>query len=191
MGNSKNKEYGNNVNRWIWLGLIGAILTIVNNGLSILGFGIILAPILAFTTPVAFCISKLRFPKLPTALIIYTPLVIVSIFTVNLGPPGAYKIFYLIGALAYDIVCAILFVGKEKKEKVARGKLFAAVIAYVLGLVGAAYIIVELVTIELPLLSRSYIGVIGFVIVFSIIGVGATVFSYNIYYKWLRKELME
>jgi len=173
----------------IWLGLLGALLTIINNAVAIFGFGLILFPIVAFTTPFIFCIGKLRYPKGLSSLIIYFPLIIASIFTLNLGPPGAYKVFFLIGPFIYDFVCIISRTGREKSRKVRVAKLYFATIGYVLGLILGAYITVALITIELPLLSRSIIGVIGFAVIFSIIGIIATKIGHSLYYKWLIKEL--
>ena len=86
MRNANNREMegsSGDLQPAIWLGLIGAFLTVVNNVIATLALGVFQGPFVAITTPVAFCLARLRYPKLPAASIIYLPVVIVSIFTLK------------------------------------------------------------------------------------------------------------
>ena len=173
----------------IWLGLIGAFLAVINNLVALFALGLFQGPIVAFTTPFAFCIAKLRYPKLPTASLIYLPVVIVSIFTINFGPPGPYKIAFLIGAILYDIACYVLRVGFGKGTHIALWKMIIANFFYPVGLILGALLAISLVDVEIPFLSKAWIGVVILMAVFWIIGGFASWFSHRIYYKWLEKEI--
>lgn len=176
-----------NYRPFIWFGIIGAFLTVVNNTVAIIALGVAQGPIVAFTTPFAFCLGKLRYPKLPGATFIYLPVVIVSIFTVNFGPPGPYKVLFIVGAVLYDLVCYIFRVGSRDHDQVALWKLIIAVIVYPIGLLLGALLAISWVTVELPILSSAWIGAVILVVVFGIVGSIATWVCHRVYYKWLSK----
>jgi hypothetical protein len=177
-----------NYRPFIWFGIIGAFLTIINNMVAIAALGVAQGPIVAFTTPFAFCLGKLRYPKLPAATLIYLPVVIVSIFTVNFGPPGPYKVTFMIGAVLYDFVCYILRVGSSDRDQVALWKLIIAVLFYPIGLLLGALWAISWVTVELPILSGAWIGAVILMALFGIIGGFATWVSHRVYYRWLSDE---
>ena len=194
MRNANNREMegsSGDLQPAIWLGLIGALLTIINNIIATLALGVFQGPFVAFTTPFAFCLARLRYPKLPAASIIYLPVVIVSIFTLNFGPPGHYKVTFILGAVLYDAVCYFLRVGVGHRARVALWKLIIAVFFYPIGLLLGALLAISWVAVELPILSRGWVGVVIFEVVFGIVGIFATWLCHRVYYKWLQKELTE
>lgn len=177
-----------NYSPYIWFGIIGAFLAVINNIVAIAALGVAQGPIVAFTTPFVFCLGKLRYPKLPAATVIYFPVVIVSIFTVNFGPPGPYKVTFMIGAVLYDLACYFLRVGSRDRDRVALWKLIIAVLFYPIGLLLGALWAISWVTVELPILSGAWIGAVILMAVFWIIGGFATWTCHRVYYKWLSNE---
>jgi len=173
----------------IWFGIIGAFLAATNNIIAFAALGVFQGPLVAFTTPFAFCFGKLLYPRLPSSTFIFLPVVIVSIFTINFGPPGPYKIFFLIGAVLYDVVCYILRVGSDGKEKVALWKLIIATLFYPVGLLIGALIAISWVAVELPILSQAWIGAILLIVVFGIVGSFATWLCHRVFYKWIVQEM--
>ncbi len=173
----------------IIFGLIAAFLTAFNTIIANLALGVFQGPIVAFTTPFVFCLGRLIYPKLPAATFIYIPVVAVAIFTLNLGPPGVYKILYIIGAILYDLVCYVFGVGFRDHDKVALWKLWIAIIFYPVGLLLGALLAMQFITTEIPLLSRSYVGALMIIAVFVVIGGFATWICHRVFYKWIRSEI--
>jgi hypothetical protein len=169
----------------IWFGVIGAFLTAANNTVAILALGVLQGPIVAFTTPFAFALARLMFPRLPAATLVYLPVVAVSIFTVNFGPPGPHKVLFMLGAVAYDLACYVTGVGIRSGTPVAAWKLIVATIFYPFGLLAGALLALRWVTVEIPILSRGWIGVAGMFAAFLIVGSLATLTCHRIYYKWI------
>jgi len=167
---------------FIWFGLIGALVTVVNNMVAIFALGVAQGPIVAFTTPFAFCLGKLRYPRLPGASLIFLLVIVVSIFTLNLGPPGPYKVLYLFGAILYDLICYILGVGLEKKGKISLWKLILAIVFYPIGLVLGGLLAISWVAVEIPILSKAWAGVILMILLFMIVGGFSTWLCRRLYY---------
>ena len=179
------------VRPYIWFGIIGAFLAAINNIVAILALGVFQGPIVAFTTPFAFCLAKLRYPKHFGATILFLPVVISSIFTLNFGPPGYYKIAFMIGAICYDLTCYTLRVGHKREDKISLWKLIIAVVFYPIGLLLGGLIAIEyiLIDIEIPILSRGLFGAILMVVLFVIVGGFSSFVCHRIYYRFLIKEI--
>lgn len=174
---------------YIWFGLIGAFLTVINTTVATLAFGVWQGLIISFTTPFAFIFAKLRYPRLPGATAIYIPLIIVAFFTFNFGIPGYYKVLFLLGPIFYDFTCVILRVGREKIQKVPLWKLILAIIFYPPGLLIGAKVAIRIWSVELPLAESAKIAG-GFMLLFWIMGSFATWFAHRIYYKYIKRELL-
>lgn len=173
----------------IWLGLIGGVLAAFNNVVATLALGVVHGPIVLFTTPLAFAFGRLMFPRLPAASIIYIPLVIVSIFTLNLGPPGAYKILYLAGAIAYDVAGYAVGIGRGNQEKIALWKLFVAAFFYPLGLFLGAIMAVSWFAVEVPLMAKGLAFVPAAIAMMDVFILLATFVGHKIYYSFIASEL--
>ncbi|MCG2806754.1 MAG: hypothetical protein L6413_00595 [Coriobacteriia bacterium] len=161
----------------VWLGLMGGGLTVVNNLAMNLGFGFALMPVVAMTTPFVFAIAKQRFPRLATATAIYVPVVLISIFTLNLGPPGVYKLLFLAAPLLYDGWCALV----QFRRRPAVWKLHVATVLYVAGLVLMGYLAFTALGVELPMMSQGAIYVYAFLVGFSALGMIATWMGWRVY----------
>jgi len=165
----------------IWFGLIGAFLAAINNVVATVGLGFAQAPVVAFTTPFAFCLARLGAPRLPAATLVYVPVVVVSFFTLNFGPPGFYKVGFLLGAVAYDAVCYLTGVGIRTSRPIPMWKFLLANAFYPIGLLAAGLIAVSWVSVSIPILSRGLPGAIALVAVFVVIGSGATWLCHRVY----------
>lgn len=178
---------------YIWLGVLGALLMVVNNIIATIGLGVFQGPFVAVTTPFVFALAKFMYPKKMGATLVYIPVIITSIFTLNFGPPGYYKFVYIIGALLYDIVCYILLFQKQKAPNFKLWKLIIAIIFYPLGLFGGAIIAIKwiITDIEIPFISKGMMGAIMMVIMFAVIGAFATIASFRIYKKFLYEEISD
>lgn len=173
----------------LMLGLIGAMLAAVNNVVATVGLGIAQGPVVAFTTPLAFALARLGARRLPAATLVYLPVVIVSIFTLNFGPPGYYKIGFMSGALAYDALCYLTGVGWTARQRVRLWKLLLANISYPIGLLAGGMLILTQVTVEIPILARGLPAAIGMVVLFALIGSLATWLAHRIFYRRIVHEL--
>lgn len=174
----------------IWFGAIGAFLAIINGIVATLALGVAQGPVVGFTTPFAFCLGKLMFRRLPAATAIFTPLVLASMFNLNLGPPGPYKILFVIGPILYDLVCLILRVGSEPAgQKVSLWKLIVAQTFYPIGLLAGAFLIVSWFTVDLPLLEKGWKLAPIFIAVFAVIGAFSTFVCHRVYYRWIAAEV--
>ena len=174
----------------IWFGAIGAFLAVINSIVATLGLGVAQGPIVAFTTPFAFCLGKLMFPRLPGATAIFIPLVIASVFNLNLGPPGPYKLLFITGPILYDLVAFALRIGSEASgSKVVLWKLIVAQAFYPVGLLVGAFAIISLLTVDLPMLAEGWKLAPVLVAVFAVIGSFSTFVCHRLYYKWLAREL--
>ena len=172
-------------NAIIRLSLIGAFLTVVNTIAATLALGVFQGFIVAFTTPFAFAFGRLLYPKMPAATILYIPVVIVSIFTLNFGPPGHYKIFFILSAFIYDLTCYILMVHKVDKKIIPLWKLIIPTILYPIGLLISAFVIIKFFTVELPILSKGWTGAIMLLIFFAVMGSLATFVAHRVFYRWI------
>lgn len=173
---------------YIWFGLIGAFLTIINTTVATVTLGVWQGLIVSFTTPFAIAFAKLRYPRLPGATAIYIPLIIVAFFTFNFGIPGYYKVLFLLAPISYDFTCFILRVGREKIQKVPLWKLIFAIIFYPPGLLIGAKLAIRIWSVELPIVETAKIAG-AFMLVFWIMGSIATWFAHRIYYKYVKREL--
>lgn len=184
----KTKAAEENESPIAWFGIISAFLTVINNIIATLALGVFQGPIVAFTTPLAFCLAKLKYPKWFGATLIYLPLVIVSIFTINFGPPGPYKILFLSGAILYDFVCLITRTGREKSGRIPLWKLIIATVFYPIGLFAGAYVAIQWTTVEIPIISKALTGAILMVLLFFVVGSFANYLGHRVFYKWLNDE---
>jgi hypothetical protein len=174
----------------IRLGLIGGTLSVVNNMAAILALGVFQGPLVAFTTPFAFCLGRVFYPRLPAATVIYFPVVIVSMFTLNFGgPPGPYKIGFMAGAILYDIVCYVTRVRPNPKGNIPLWKLILAAFFFPPGLLVGAWLAILWVNIKLPIISRTWVGVAAAMLLFWIIGAFATWVCHKVCHSVLRDEL--
>lgn len=178
---------------YIWFGIIGAFLAVINSILATLTLGVFQGPLVAFTTPFAFALAKFMYPKKMGATLIYIPVILTSIFTLNFGPPGFYKIVYIIGAILYDLIGYALLFHKQKSPNYKIWKLIVAVIFYPVGLFAGAYIAITwiITDIEIPFLSKGLIGALMMIVLFMLVGTFATHISYKIYKKFLHRELTD
>lgn len=181
-----------NFRAYIWFGMIGALLAVINNIIATIGLGVFQGPFVAFTTPFAFALVKFMFPKKMGATLIYIPVIITSIFTINFGPPGPYKLLFIIGAVFYDLICYVLQFHKQASPNYKMWKLIVAVAFYPIGLfIGALIAIYWILTPEIPFISKGFIGAIGMIFLFIIIGYFSTLICFRIYKKFLYKEINE
>jgi len=179
--------------RYIWLGLLGAALAAINTFVATISLGIFQGPFVAFSTPFVFALAKFRYPKSPGATLVFVPVIVTGIFTLNLGPPGVYKIIYLIGPLLYDLVCYLLLFHKQKSPNFKVWKLMIAAIFYPIGLIAGAILAIRwvLTDVEIPFVSKGLIGATLMVALFAIIGSFATVVCSKVFKKYLYKETTE
>jgi hypothetical protein len=172
----------------IWFGILGALLAVVNNGVAILALGVFQGLIVAFTTPFALTLAKLRYPGYPGATIVFLPLVAASIFTVNFGPPGPYKLCFVVGPILYDLACYLLRVQSRTAGRIRLWKLIVATVNYPIGLLLGGLVALTWVTSDVPMLAHAWKGAIALVVVFGLMGSLATTVAYRVYYKWLQPE---
>lgn len=171
--------------------MIGGLLTLINNLVATLLVGVGQALIVPFTTPFAFAIGRLLFPKLPVATLIYTPLVLVSVFTLNLGPPGPWKIAFLVAPILTDAVAYLVGIHRYSvQEPPPLSKILIAFTPYPFGLLVGAWFALKFFGITLPLMQnlKTAIGGASFL---WILGAASTWAAYTIFKRTLRDELVD
>lgn len=176
-----------------WLGIISAVLTATNTIIATAGLGLLQGLVVPFTTPFAFALGRLLFPRLPTATLIYLPLVLVSMFTLNLGPiPGPQKLLFLIAPIAYDIVG--FFVRCQNHTFTAsppKWKLLSMFAVYPFGLLAAALLLERFFSMKSFILEKGMAAAWGGVAFFEIVGVLATLLAYRVFARAVRPVLSE
>lgn len=174
---------------FIRLALMGSLLTVINTTIATLALGVFQGFLVSFTTPFVFALARQMYPRIAfTSSIIYIPVILVSLFTLNLGPPGFHKVIFIISAIIYDLVCVLFNTKKHSSGTIPVWKLIIATLFYPIGLLLAAVIILYLFTINLPFISEGWIPAIGMVIVFLIMGSIATVLATKFYKNWIKDE---
>lgn len=174
-----------------WCGLLGGALAAVNSLAATFGLGVGQALIVPFTTPFVFALAKLSNPWFTwSSTLVYLPVVVISIFTLNLGPPGIYKPIFLITPLLYDVVYAIAVMRHRERRK-KRWPIIVACPSFPLGLLAGAYAATRVFGIELPVISQTASGLgvlIGFLAYFLVVSVIASLAAFHVHKQWLDHE---
>lgn len=184
MSAKKNEVFSTGIIRLV---LIGSFLTLINTVVSTMALGFAQGFIVAFTTPFAFALSKLLFPRMFfSATILYFPLVITSVFTINFGPPGFPKILFILSSIIYDLVSYFMGIRKYTEKKIPLIKLIIPIIFYPLGLLVSAFLILKLFNFEIPIISEGIKLAIIMVLFFALMGSFSTFICHRVYYRWVK-----
>lgn len=171
--------------------MIGGLLTLINNGIAILSFGIGQMLIVPFTTPFAFAIARLLFPRLPAATLVYTPLVFVSVITFNLGPPGPYKLVFLVAPMLVDLFGYLVGVHLHSIENPApTWKLLVTFTPYPFGLLAGAWLALKFFGFTLPLMENFNKAMLGVAVLWGF-GAIATWVACIVFRRTLRREILD
>jgi len=182
---SQKEEFSRPVIRLV---ILGSFLTIINTIVATFALGIFQGFIVSFTTPFAFTLGRMLYPRMFfSATVIYFPVVVTSLFTLNFGPPGYPKILFLLSSIIYDITAKFMRIQKHENSKIPLYKLIIPTLFYPLGLLASAFFILKLFTFELPFVSQGIKGALLLVLFFIIMGTFAVFVCHRIYYRWLNR----
>lgn len=144
-----------NASTIIWCAMLGALLAVFNSIVATVGLGLAQGPIVAFSTPLILTVAKARDPRFPmSATLTYLPVVLLSFFTLNLGPPGVYKVAFILVGILYDLAAFPLLAAPRLRERT-WPYVVACSVAFPLGLLGGALTALKLWGISLPLLGSA------------------------------------